>query len=276
VGLDIDPPVVPGLRIGGSYYNLEITDLIAATGLPQNIPIQFPQFIYCHSTVAGQLGAPSNSPAANCNVPLSPAEVAKYLAAGSAQSLVSFGFVPGGSNADLLTGARQVPYVMDLRNRNIGGVQVKGIDFSVSYQLKTRWGAVDSAISGNYQLDGKQDTGPGTLKTDLLEFDAPRWRSSTRLGTNWNGVRAQVTWLHTASYALRSTSSGSPGTATAPCVAACGQARVSAFDTYDLMFRYDFKGGAIMKDLSATLNLQGFANGFTVGRFIQLGLAKQF
>lgn len=294
LGIDFEPPIVPGFRLGASYYDLRIKGLISSPGTPQQIITQYPQYVYCHSTVAGQLGAPSNSAAADCRAPLSPAEVAKYVAAGTPASISDTGFFPGGANADYLTGGRQVAYVMDIRSRNLGAVHATGLDFHADYQRPTGWGSIDLSFAGNYQIGLKQDSGPGTAKFDVLEYDAAKWRWSAKAGTNLGGFRAQITWQHTSGYRLKpglGGSGGVAGTSTAPCVGACGQEKVSAFDTFDLFFKYDFSGeDRFTKDLSFTLNvnnlfdtdppllraLSGFANGFTLGRFVQVGLVKEF
>jgi iron complex outermembrane receptor protein len=75
------------------------------------------------------------------------------------------------------------------------------------------------------------------------------------------------------------------------------QKRVDAFNVVDLFFKYDFAGEGAMRDLSLTLNvnnlfdqdppeyllanslspqLNGFTNGSTLGRLIQVGFTKQF
>jgi iron complex outermembrane receptor protein len=295
LGLDFEPPVWPGLTFGGSYYNLTIDNLISGPGAPGAIISQYPGLVYCHSTVAGQLGAPSNSSAANCSAPLSPAEILKYEAAGSAASISASGVFPGGANADLLLpGGRQVAYVMDIRARNLGSVKAEGIDLHAAFQHRTGWGTIDASVSGNYQLGLKQNAGPGTPYVDRLEFDTAKWRWSVTAGTSLGGVRSQVTWDHTSGYRLKpgvGNSGGTPGTATAACTGACGQQDVKAFDTFDLFFKYDFHGQHMYtKDLSLALNVDnvfdtnppvlmsgsGFANGFTLGRFFQLGLMKRF
>jgi iron complex outermembrane recepter protein len=72
------------------------------------------------------------------------------------------------------------------------------------------------------------------------------------------------------------------------------QDRVSAFNTVNLFFKYAVPAeGALLCDLELTLNINmfdqgppllkrigastpGYANGFTVGRLVQLGVAKKF
>jgi iron complex outermembrane receptor protein len=69
------------------------------------------------------------------------------------------------------------------------------------------------------------------------------------------------------------------------------QTHVGSFDTVDLFFQYDLDGtGMWDKDLSFTLNVSnlfdkdppffnqdpGYANGFTLGRLIQIGARKRF
>ena len=70
---------------------------------------------------------------------------------------------------------------------------------------------------------------------------------------------------------------------------------MKAFNTVNLFFKYAFPGdGLVLRDLELTLNVNnvfdqdppllkrvaastpGYANGFTLGRLIQVGLAKKF
>ena len=69
---------------------------------------------------------------------------------------------------------------------------------------------------------------------------------------------------------------------------------MSSFNVVNLFFRYDVKGEDLLKDLSFTLNInnvfdqdppllkgfnfsgQGYTNGSTIGRLVQLGVSKKF
>ena len=93
-------------------------------------------------------------------------------------------------------------------------------------------------------------------------------------------LRAQATLNHSSGFATART-------------AQKPQDRVSSFNTVNLFFKYDVPGDSkLLQNLSLTLNVNnafdqdppeyrstpdyGYANGFTLGRLIMLGVAKKF
>ncbi|HZO56215.1 MAG TPA: TonB-dependent receptor [Bryobacteraceae bacterium] len=273
-GFEMQP--LQGLTIGASYYSIRIDDLITfpgTTNTARNIITNYPSFVY------------QNGPAG-----LTPAQVAQYIAVttglnSSGQALYASSYAAGVAN-----GTIPVAYVLDNRGRNLGTVWAEGIDFSARYSHDTGWGLWDASISGNHETDKRRQAGAGLVVQDLLAIDNPLWRWSTNAGATVGNLRAQVTWQHTASYDI------DPGNATTAPFGT--QSKVGAFDTFDLFFRYAFPGtGGMTKDLSLTLNVNNvldedpplvrraglfpglpnseFNFGFTLGRFIQLGVSKR-
>ncbi|MBV1686766.1 TonB-dependent receptor [Novosphingobium sp. G106] len=99
--------------------------------------------------------------------------------------------------------------------------------------------------------------------------------------------RAEATWNHAS------------GFSTTPTPANLQQNKIGAFDIFNLFMKYDVPGESmLLKDLSFTLNVDnvfdkapplyrgtysgggntsvGFANGFTLGRLIRVGVSKKF
>jgi iron complex outermembrane receptor protein len=160
---------------------------------------------------------------------------------------------------------------------------VSGIDGSVNIDHETGFGSLDYALNVNIQLNRKQQASPTSAVADLLQVDNPQLFLKSAIGLNAGGFRAQATWNHTGGYNIIPTT-------TVPV-----QSRVKAYNTFDLFFKYDVASESkILRDLSLTLNVSnvfdkdppvllrnnpnefGFANGFTLGRLIQLGITKKF
>ena len=105
-------------------------------------------------------------------------------------------------------------------------------------------------------------------------------------------MRGVTIWERSSRTALISTPTHSSGYGLNPPIGNSDigfQHRVSSFDTVDVFLQYDVNGTSVFdKDLAVTLNVTnlfdknppyynqdpGFTNGFTLGRFIQIGVRK--
>jgi len=65
--------------------------------------------------------------------------------------------IAGGCSAG--TGRCNVYEVVDFRKGNYGTVNVEGLDFSVDYRTATSFGGIDAAVSANYVLNRKSQSG---------------------------------------------------------------------------------------------------------------------
>lgn len=188
---------------------------------------------------------------------------------------------PTSTSQALLSGTNTpVQVLLDTRVTNLGRTVLKGIDFMAGFDVETGWGSVDGRVSGNYRTSQKTETRPGLAVFDNLEFDIPKYRVSTMLGTNVGNLRAQATWNHTPGY------DRSPNPA--------GQEKVGDFNIVNLYFNYDFGGEGFTKDLSVSLNVNNVFDqdppvfldasqvGYnpdwssTLGRMFQIGVSKKF
>lgn len=262
VGFDV-APAGSGFRANLSYYNVKFENILGTPTPGNGIFINFPTAV---STAVGGL------------------------------SLAQLNAVRGtGLNSDAavdqaLNDPRPTYSIIDFRVGNYGILKVRGLDFGASYQREVGFGSIDLAINGNYQLSRKSQvsaTAPvvDKLRGNLATGDdgTPRLTLQTTLGATIGQLRAQATWNHTSGYAI-------PPTSTVPV-----QSRVGAFDTVNVFFKYDIAGeNAWTKDLSLTLNVNnlfdqdppillrngqnenGYANGFTLGRMVVLGVSKKF
>jgi iron complex outermembrane recepter protein len=258
-GVDLDP--LPGLRLSLTYWNIKYRDVIAQAPFT-NFPAYFSTFRNVSYYILPEL---------------TPAMIAAAQA--SAATVSGTNCSPQPSCIFILE---------DNRTKNLGRFNNDGLDFVASYSTETGFGGVDLTVNGNYVLNRKQSATASSPLVDILQGAASRFRMRSTLGANIGNLRAQVTWNHTQGYDL-----------VAPVPAAGGfpaQTRIGSYNVFDLYFKYDVPGEGALKDLAVTLNVNnvfsqdppeyrlqnitagsnGFANGLTVGRLVQLGISKRF
>ena len=278
LGVEFMPPVIEGLTLGASYYLIDLKGTIGrpVTGASlSDFFTSFPSlFIYnpSYNNVIAFLTDPTRG-----GVSSSTAAITQLGADPSAPGSAAFYGTPVGMIIDTLV-------------QNLGQTKLSGIDFSASYQKRTGFGSVDLTTAGNVRLSQKTK-GFSAAVTDDLQYDLPKFRISTTLGTNVGNLRAQVTWNHTAGYRRSDylTSLAYYGTPVA-------QERLKAFDQINLFFKYDVKADGWGKDLAFTVNVDNLfdvgppqyrystQNGYTgkgsdpfsIGRVVQIGVSKKF
>ncbi|MCW1429540.1 TonB-dependent receptor plug domain-containing protein [Novosphingobium sp. JCM 18896] len=259
VGADIDPPFVPGLKLGITYWKIKLKGVI---GIP---PGQSALLVYRDYPNV---------------VTLNPTSAALSEVAASAQSL------PFGPACHTNATPCSVYAIVDIRKNNLGDFNLDGLDFDLNYRHETGFGAISLVANANYELNREQKASPSLPFTDLLAANASRFRIRTTAGAEIGNLLAQVTWNHSAGYRVDpATPSFVP------------QTKVSAYDVFNLYFRYDVKSENLFKDLSFSLNVDnvfdtdppeyrgvctftpgacGFINGNTLGRLVQFGASKKF
>ncbi|MCB2076274.1 MAG: TonB-dependent receptor [Novosphingobium sp.] len=253
VGADINPPFIPGLRLSATYYNLTYTRLIQGPPFT-NQPLYFATF-------------------ADTTFLRSPSQQVIDEILSSAGSV-------GGSCAPM---PDCVYAIQDVRKRNLGGFKQSGIDFSATYNTDTSFGSVDFGAFGTYLLTRKNAAVTGDPYVSELDTFNSRLKIRTNLGANIGNLRAQATWNFSQGFDV-------------PPTGLDNQTHVGDFSTVDLYFRYDVRGEGLMDDLSFNLTVtnlfdedpplyagggivkaqRGFRNGNTVGRLVQVGIAKKF
>lgn len=294
-GVDIDPPVVPGLRVSANYYNVKFNNIIRQPSPNASIFVNFPNNVLAN--VNGVTLAELNSFLDTSGAPN--AEAVKASAS---------------ARCNQATGVCNIYELVDFRQGNYGTVKVQGIDFAANYRTATNFGGIDFALSGNYLLSRKSQTGEGApVINDLkavnvvlpngarLVSDATsRLQLQAVLGADIGNFRAQATLNHSRGFDLvRCDETTTPvcrpsatGVATA---SGQPQDRVGDFNTVNLFFKYAVPSESLLlRDLELTLNVNnvfdqdppvlkriaastpGFANGFTLGRLVQFGVSKKF
>lgn len=270
LGVDIEPPFVPGLTFGVNYYNIDYKDFI---GLP---PFENADSLYRYNGNVIRTGSA-----------ITPAAIAAILGADTDGIIDPFGLAFG-SPTPANTYA-----IFDARKTNIGRVKLDGIDFHANYRTETGFGALFFSTNGTYDLSRKQQIGSAPF-VDLISKDASRFRVRSTVGAEVGNLLGQITWNHRAGYDFTAPA-GFNGTALDGRIYT-SQLSVGSFNTFDLFFRYDLKGSGYAQDLAFTLNIEnvfdqappvyvgassvggqaGILNGNTIGRFARIGVSKKF
>lgn len=256
IGFDISPPAVPGLDLGMTWWKIDFTGVI---GIPNftNRDLFWRSFgNYLTVTPTQQEIDAVNAAVDTFATPLcSPLPTCVYA-------------------------------VMDARKDNLGDLKVDGLDFSANYVRDLSFGSMYFGFNGNYELNREQSPVAGAPFRDILDKDVSKFRAKATVGAQIDRLRAEVTLLHRAGYDL-----------SAPVGLNDVQDDVDAFNVVNLFFKYDFTGQDLLEDLSLTLfvenifdedppeylaqnqftpNVNGYTNGNTVGRLVQLGVRKKF
>jgi iron complex outermembrane receptor protein len=260
VGFDMKVPVISGLLVGATYYNIKYNGSIA--GYPIFDPAFYTNFPD-QAVSYDQGDAALLTKIAEFNALVDPAVAAAKL-------------------AQLPLGIQSVYAVLDGRSTNLGSIKTSGVDFYARYNRETGFGGVYFDVSGTYITAFKTQSYAGGPITDTRALNFTKLRTATTLGTDIGNLRAQVTWDY------------SQGFATVPTAANLQQKRVADFNVFNMFMKYDVNGSGIGKDLSFTLNVDnifdvspplfrgaaaslfGVSNGFTLGRVVKLGAGIKF
>jgi iron complex outermembrane recepter protein len=142
-----------------------------------------------------------------------------------------------------------------------------------------------------YSLTYKLRQGSTTTYVEQVDTGQSRLRTRSTIGATVGALTAQATWTHLQGYDL-----AFPVGYNNPGAGFVQQTHIGSFNTIDLFFRYDFKGEGFDKDLALTLNVNnlfdhdpplyiggdtiagrnGYTNGATLGRLVQVGVSKKF
>ena len=262
VGVDLTP--TKGVRFSASYYDVKFTNILGTPTSNAGIFTDFP------SNVAYNVNG------------FTAAQITSFFTNNGAAPLSATLATQLNDRITALGGGR-VAELVDFRTGNFGILKVSGVDASLNVNKETGFGGIDYALNVNIPLNRKQQASPTSAVADQLQTENPQLFLKSEIGVTAGGFRAQATWNHTGGYNI------------VPTTSVPVQDRVKSYSTFDLFFKYDVPGeSVILKDLSLTLNVSnlfdkdppvllrnnpnefGFANGFTLGRLIQIGISKRF
>ena len=256
VGTDIKPTFLPGFTASATYYNIAFSNRI---GEPEFYSASF-YSLYPNSFIM-------NSPSA----PLTTAEIQKYI--GSAYNAAQV--------AQYVNNPGTVYALENGLSQNLSSTTTSGIDFSLNYQRPMSFGTVFAGVGGTYILTYSSQATPTSAPQGLDANNVSRIRMSTTFGAKVGDLLAKLTWNLTGSYEIPSTAGDA------------FQSQVGSFSTVNLAFVYAPKYTGPLAGMTYTLNVDnlldsdppvyngtngaahGYA-GFTLGRFIELGLKKKF
>jgi iron complex outermembrane receptor protein len=258
-GLDISPPVLKGLDIHFTYFNIQYVGQIGTPPLGYGIFWGVPTF------EALVLSLPSLS------------QISSFLAAAGVPAAAINNYL-----AQVKAQGGSAYYAADVRARNLGLSYVNGSDVSFNYSHPVSFGTVYANFNSSYTGLALNAADGVNFSPNQAGINGSRFNFTTVLGaTIAANFRGQLTWNHLNGFSL-----------SAP--AALGQTSVAAFNTFDLYAQYDLKQMSLLP-LPITLSLgitnvfgtnppvynatgpgggnlgAGYANGSTLGRVFYLG-----
>lgn len=257
LGFDVSPPIVKGLSLHVTYWNIQYEGQI---GTP---PLGYGQFWGVPTYANLYIMHPTD------------AQISSFLSsAGASASSIA--------NALAQLGSQTAYYVSDTRARNLGVSKVYGIDFAFEYHHPTPFGSVYATFNSSDTLSAKTAADGVDYAANIADINQARFHSATvvgaRIGQDFSG---QLTWNHLAHFDLS-------------VPAPLNQTSVGAFDTLDIYLQYDLKRTGmppVALSLGVTNLLDaappsyngifsslypGFAGGSTLGRVFQLGANVKF
>lgn len=261
LGFDFRPTGIPGLTAGATYYNIDYKGVI---GFP---PIFAPSVFYRDF--------------ADKNV---------IFTAGDAAMQTYFNSLTAQGAANAATTLSQLPAgfsgvygVLDSRTQNLARIKTSGIDFNLGYRHETGFGALSADLTGTRILTFDQQSNPTAALVDQLPLNTTKLRLSAGAGAEVGNLRTRVTWNYSQGFDI------------VPSASSLNQAKVASYSVFNLFLQYTLAADSgIGKDLAFTLNVDnvfdkdpplfrgadnslfGVRNGFTLGRFVRLGVSKKF
>lgn len=257
-GTDVQPTFIPGLKLSATYWGIDFKNVISTP------PITVQGLMY---------GSYSRLFTFNPSA----AQEAAAIASTQTKSAT-------GNRCYLASDC--VYAILKFYKTNLGDFRMNGIDFSADYDIPTGFGAIGIGTAGTYETrrESRASANVGWVNEFNTGGETPRFRIRTYVSAQLGKLYSKATWSHRSGYSLPE------------AVGYPAQNSVSGFDLLDLYFRYDLKASGALRNTSISLNidnvfnqsppeyrgvaslggLQGFVNGFTVGRIAQIGLKKTF
>jgi len=266
LGLELEPPVLPGLNISATYWNIHLKKEIAlAFGAPVTPDILAAGVYQDPTPCVAAVTQYANIPAFN-TIPLPPALICALV--------------------------YQSPTVavLDWRVQNLGAIKTDGLDFNVAYSRPVGSGAIFASIAGTYTLNRDRAIVAGAPFVDRIENNVSRLQLIGTLGAKIGRLTGSASVSHRSGYDLDPIIAANPAN---PFPLA--QSRVGSFTTVDAFLEYKLPDSWLDNETSLTLNVtnlfdqdppfynapayggsSGFTNGSTLGRLVQIGVRTKF
>lgn len=254
LGVDIRPDQIPGLSISATYYKINFKDRI---GTPPffNAQLMLSQF-------ANKVITTFNS-----------ADVAAFINQAT---------IKPENYQNYINDPSTIYALIDARSLNLSSLKTTGLDFDVSYNRPTSFGAIFAKVGGSLVLsyDVLAFNGGGT--TRLKDNTVSELRLQVMAGAKVGDFTGRATLQHTSGYIV------------APTTENLGQTWVKGLNVINLAFNYDLQGASVLDGTSLSLNVDNLFNVdpphyngvvntsqpsyamFTLGRVIQFGITKKF
>lgn len=275
LGGDFTPHTLPGLKVGMTYWNTKVDDLVSlslgAYGFPGALGTAF-------NLCGSGFGPFRASPAGPCTAAFLNSLQPIYVR-------IDNGGAPGiRSISDLFTPGQNIIGVVDARRANFGSEKLNGIDFDVSYNSKVSFGTLFGQIAGTYVLNKKISATAGGayqdyLASNVVNGQTPKYNVVVSFGAIVGPLTARATVRRNGGYPI-------------PTGTSAGQTHVSGYTVSDLFVGYDVGAISVLKNTALTISVQnlfdknppyygasvsagalsGFTNGGTLGRTISLGI----
>lgn len=252
LGADFKPSFFPSLTLSATYYNLDFTDIISTS---------FGSFFGGASFYAN----PENAHLFILDPTI--AQVNEFSGGLPINTFTSL--------QDLYT-TFGTPYaVLDARRYNRGRLKQDGIDFNASLNHPTSFGSISANIGGTYTLSRETSEANNGIYINQLLNGVNRFNFVASAGATVGPVTGRAQFTHRGGF---------------PVLFDSAQSEVGSYQTVDLYFAVDLGDFGPMEGTSLTLNIDnvfdqdppfrtagnGYANGSTFGRLVQLGLRTKF
>jgi iron complex outermembrane receptor protein len=177
--------------------------------------------------------------------------------------------------------------IADWRVQNLGEIRTNGIDFNASYEHPASFGTIHTSLAGSYTLHRNQALVPGAAFIETLDQPgASRLSLIASGGAQIGDLNATASINYRSGYDINPTVPARPGFPFPQ-----PQNSIDSFTTVDLYLDYKLstvwpKGGTRLSlnvtnlfDKSPPLYIggsNGYANGSTLGRLVQVGIRTKF
>lgn len=254
LGVDIRPDQIPGLSISATYYKINFKDRIG------------------------------NPPFFNAQLMLSQFrdKVVTTFDATAIQNFINQATLGTENSAQYVNNPSSVYALIDARSLNLSSIKTTGLDFDVSYNRPTDFGAIFAKVGGSLVLSYDVLAFNGGPTTRLKDNTVSELRLQVMAGAKVGDFTGRATLQHTSGYFV------------APTTANLQQNWIGGLNVVNLAFNYDLKGDGVLDGTSLSLNIDNVFNVdpplyngivntsqpgyamFTLGRVVQFGITKKF